>query len=247
MPKLISNFHTKFTHTLAGADLTEYQKSVITLRYLSMVSKVSGEHQRAHILYLVFTNLITISSVLVTALVSIKELAWIDQVGSMIIFWLTWSLGISLTLSNKWLYSFNIHKKYVINAVILEKLQTEGWIFLSGVGKYAGLDADQRFAKFCERIEKIKIKSMEPLVESDSSGTARTALTDTPGASTDEKAPAPRPLSRRYKSIRPTRVSLRDNIADGSSGTATEDDGKKDIVLKIPSVVSANTKWSISE
>lgn len=199
---MLSTFKSKYSKLVDSMTLSRFQKDIIRDRYIHVVSKAESDYRRTTILFLLFTNLITVSGVLITAFVSFDKLNWIDQDTARIIFWVIWSLSIMLTLSNKWLYSFNIHKKYVLNIVILEKLYSEGWSYLAGIGKYKKcVDYDERFKLFCHRIEKIKMKSLESMPEMESSDFNDILATGTnaaPSTSDDDSTP---PL-RKSKHVR---------------------------------------------
>jgi hypothetical protein len=145
--------------------LNNIQKEYIVERYVDLVSHAESDYRRTVFLFIVLTNIITISGVMITALVSLDSINADDITGrNSIIFWIVWTMSIALTLANKWLYSFSIDKKYVLNHSTLEKLYNEGWTFLSGVGKYRKHDdLDVRFKVFCTRVEKIRMKSVESL------------------------------------------------------------------------------------
>jgi len=153
--------------------MTDRQKHIIESRYLSVVESTEKQYNRVRISYYALTNIVTIAGVLLTALNPLTKMEWIGDTGDMIIFWIIWALAIMLTLSNKWLYAFNIPKKYILNIVTLEKFRSEGWLFIAKVGRYAECDThDERFVLFCERVEKIKDKAVESTPEMSFSGAA---------------------------------------------------------------------------
>ncbi len=116
----------------------------------------------------------TIGGVLVASFASYERVGTANNstntaVGNAFI-WVVWSIGIIIAVCGNLLHVLNISKKYVLNHVILGKLQTEGWSFLAGAGRYASIiDMDKRFESFFARIEKIKLKAIETMPEIGSS------------------------------------------------------------------------------
>jgi hypothetical protein len=207
-------FATKFTNLLESLPLSRDKKDIIVARYVALVTSAEADYRTIRILYFILTNLITISGVFITSLVSLEKVDAVGEGGAKAIFWVVWSLAILLTLANKWVYSFNIHKKYVLNSVVVEKLRSEGWLFLAGVGRYAGHDCDARFSMFCARVEKIKTKSVAnmPELENDSGGVGGILAT---GANSDQSTDTA-PAADAVIQIVPV-----DNIADSSAGSIT--------------------------
>lgn len=161
-----TNFQNNFPKLLETMTLSRVQKEIIRARYIDMVSDAESDYRRTWLAYMILTNLITISGVLIAALIPIEHLGWISSTGSLVVFWIVWSLAIVLTLSNKTVHSFNILKKYVLNTITLQKLYCEGWSFISGVDRYKKcVTIDDRFLLFCSRVEKIKTKSLESIPE----------------------------------------------------------------------------------
>ncbi len=130
------------------------------------MSQTETEYAYTSALFFVLTNVITIAGVLIASLLSLERISDKARDG---VFWTCWGLAIILTLANKWLYLFNIHKKYVLNTIVLEKLHSEGWQFLAGIGKYEHLLPDERFCMFCMRVEKLRQKTLEHIPEMETS------------------------------------------------------------------------------
>jgi hypothetical protein len=228
------------------ADISPPRKGIIKSRYIGMVNAAERDYRRVYIMYLIFTNLITISGVMITALISLGELSWLSPTGSMVIFWLTWVLGISLTLANKWIYTFNVHKKYVLNSVLLEKLYNEGWSFISGIGRYSTCaNDDEKFLKFCTRVEKLKVKSIEPMMEMEAQGANASVANLTISSAESPNGPVDR---------RPVYLTKINPIANGLSKDAIVNeidardtqqyDKKKDIVVEMPYVSNSRSQSS---
>lgn len=169
MDHFTSGFAAKFTKLLENLELSRFEKDVILSRFVHVVQHTENQYLRTRLLFLILVNAITIAGVFITALTPLEKVVWMTPVGSMVIFWIIWSLAIALTLANKWLYAFNIHKKYVLNIIILEKFYSEGWSFLSGIGHYQHCSLHEKYLLFCARIEKLKLKSIENIPELENS------------------------------------------------------------------------------
>ena len=167
---LCGDFCNKFTQLINDAALSQNEKNIILARYINIVKSAEIYYLWVNILFCALTNIVTIATILIAALISLER-AEIVQKQSAGLFWTVFALSIAAALCNKWLYSFNIHKKYVLNIVILEKLYSEGFMFISGIDKYASVgDMRARFKLFCTRIEKIKLKSINEIPEMENSG-----------------------------------------------------------------------------
>lgn len=157
-----SQFKVQFSEQLDAMPLTQKQKNIILDRYINIVVDAERDYALTAVMYVALTNIITIFGVTITALLSLEQMTGIKSTGSTVIFWITWAMSIALTLSNKWIFAFNLHQKYILNIVVLEKYRAEGWTFLSGTCNYAACETyTDRFLLFCTRIEKIKVKQLE--------------------------------------------------------------------------------------
>lgn len=213
MQWISTNFQNNFPKLLETTTLSRLQKEIIRARYIDMVLDAESDYRRTWLAYIVLTNLITISGVLIAALIPIEHLGWISSTGSLVVFWIVWSLAIVLTLSNKMVHSFNILKKYVLNTITLQKLYCEGWSFISGVDRYKKCaTVDDRFILFCSRVEKIKTKSLESIPEMEYDNTVILA-----GGSAVPNAPCQSPTPLQSAITREATTQLVDNIADDSN------------------------------
>ncbi len=189
----------------------EFEKSVIVDRYLNLVSTTERDYKRTSILFVVLTNMISISSVFIAVLVAIDRSAistCTNTLLSEIIFWILLTLSILLALSNKWLYSFNLHKKYIMNKEILEKFYSEGWTFIVGNGKYKSCrNYTDRYKLFCLRIEQIRTKSVKGVIALD-------------GESSELLASGTLVLSPRKRGRRSRHVQQRDDDTEITQTTA---------------------------
>ncbi len=226
MDHLTSGFAAKFTKLLENLELSRYEKDIILSRFVQVVQHTENQYLRTRLLFLILVQLITIAGVFIAALTPLEKVSWMPPTGSMVIFWIVWSLAIALTLANKWLYAFNIHKKYVLNIIVLEKFYSEGWSFLSGIGHYQNCPLlSDRYMLFCSRIEKLKLKSLENLPELENSnamneflatGTATNGIINdttngTPNNINDDDTKLKSPRSKLKKNSKSTKVAIEVN------------------------------------
>jgi hypothetical protein len=161
-------FETKQTPEKALFDMfqklhiEQYKKSVLQQRYLVVLRDF---HKRAKILsYLFYTIkiIITVGSILVPALLSIQGSTVQTQ-----IYWTTWLISVSVTVSNGFLTLFKLDKKYFFIHTTLEMLHSEGWQYIGLSGRYSPKDApeppthENQFLVFFHMAEKIKMRQVE--------------------------------------------------------------------------------------
>lgn len=174
-----NSFKNTYGEVLDGTSYSIQQKLIIKRRYVAIVVSAQSQYTYMRFLYYLFTILIGVCGLLVTSFASFERIG-LNITGSQVssaFMWVIWALGIIIALCGNLLHVLNIPKKYVINRVILAKLQSEGWLFISGTGRYATIyNLDDRFKTFCTRVEKIKIKAIESMPELGGSSEANDIL-----------------------------------------------------------------------
>ena len=141
--------------------IDKYKKTVLQERYLEVLHNF---HQRSITLAYMFyiTRIImTVGSILVPAFLSIQGSTFQTQ-----IYWVTWVLSLSVTISNGFMTLFKIDKKYFFIHTTLELLHSEGWQYVGLSGRYAGKDGitpthENQFLVFFHMAEKIKMRQVE--------------------------------------------------------------------------------------
>lgn len=152
-------FKRNFTPQLQYRHLSPEQLAYINDRYLPVVEKTESDYRRTSVAFMILTNMITIFTIVVAALISLNQVV----VGNFRdpIFWITWSLTVLTAIANKILYAYSIDKKYIVNFALQEKLKAEGWKFTQGVDIYEGIGQDVAFKLFVSQIEEFRTKSAE--------------------------------------------------------------------------------------
>lgn len=173
------NFSHEFSPRIEELPITQEEKRIISGRYLPMVEEAEINDTRGTFLFNVLTNAITVFGVMITALVSIERASVVTHTDA--IFWSIWTMSIALTIANRWVSSYNVHKKYILARVVVEKLKTEGWQFIAGIDKYKNVqDPTERFKLFMTRIEKINQRLVQALASiNDGSNATQNTTNDT--------------------------------------------------------------------
>lgn len=142
--------------------LSAFQIEYIKTRYLALVD--AAESRRAR--YLFYNKFIMysmlISSVVMSACLSLERLGFSDPVKALL-FWVPWCLSFFVMFLTK-VSDTGVNKHYIAIEYFLEKLKSEGFLYLSQSGPYIQDDkkniiclADS-FPIFSERIEIIRLK-----------------------------------------------------------------------------------------
>ncbi len=153
-----SKFGGRFTTLITGTAFSSYQKSIIVNRSVNLIIETERDHRRSMVAYYTLVSIVVVVGILISSMIILNEMV----VDSQVLFWIVWGLSIAVALANKLLFAFNVTKKYILNGIVLGKLYSEAWTFLAGSGRYGKhMDLDKRFEVFCDRIEKIKLKSIE--------------------------------------------------------------------------------------
>jgi len=161
-----------FNILVATSELSEYRKELLKFRYLKILRDFQN---RCRWYSWIFHNcriIVSIGSLLVPALMSIQYSK--DSLFSSIlsfeipIYWTTWGISLMVTIANGIYTLFKIDKRYYFLHSVYEKLQSEGYQYLSLTGKYSGRlnrtkrapNHENQFIYFCHNIEKIKLSQV---------------------------------------------------------------------------------------
>lgn len=146
-----------FVRLLDSVPITTYEREIIKARYVSILDDADSEYIMAAIGYYILNNIVSVSGAVIAALVPITQSENVSRDVSVALYWVAFALAVVLTIANKWLLLFNINSNYIVGQAIVEKYKSEGWMFLSGVGRYRKPDWSERVSILCARVEKIKI------------------------------------------------------------------------------------------
>lgn len=142
--------------------IEQYKKSVLQQRYLEVLKNFHVRARHLEIMFYMTRLIVTIGSILVPAFLSIQGTTQQTQ-----IYWATWVISLSVTISNGIMSLFKLDKKYFFINTTLEMLHSEGWQYIALSGRYAGKDAlvpathENQFLMFSHMAEKIKMRQVE--------------------------------------------------------------------------------------
>jgi len=142
--------------------IEQYKKSVLQQRYLEVLRNFHVRAGRLEVMFYLTRLIVTIGSILVPAFLSIQGTNQQTQ-----LYWATWLISLSVTISNGVMSLFKLDKKYFFINTTLEMLHSEGWQYVALSGRYAGKDAlvpathENQFLMFSHMVEKIKMRQVE--------------------------------------------------------------------------------------
>jgi hypothetical protein len=144
-------------------NLTPQQIRIIEVRYLDVINKYKYRIYYIDFLYHFSRGFISIGSVLVPALLSIQVPS---SANSVLLYWLTWGISITVTILHNILTIFRFDKKYFGIHSTLEKLESEGWHYLELSGRYNHYynhhpTHQNQFNHFTNTIEKLKMSQID--------------------------------------------------------------------------------------
>jgi hypothetical protein len=140
----------------------QYKKTFLQERYLEVLRNFHIRAKRLERMFYATRLIVTIGSILVPAFLSIQGSTAQTQ-----IYWTTWIISLSVTISNGIMSLFKLDKKYFFIHTTLEMLYSEGWQYAGLSGRYSGKDAlvpathDNQFLLFSHMAEKIKMRQVE--------------------------------------------------------------------------------------
>lgn len=155
---------------IAKTDLTEIQKKAIKVRVLSVAKRLRDRLFRLSIGYTILRTTTTVGSLLVPSLLAVQSN--IDATGS---YWAMWGIGLSVSLSNAFVSLFRVDKNYFTVGDLIEKIESEAWMYLTLSGKYQKEDLEDaeegtignlhtghrsQFSSFMERCELMMNKAI---------------------------------------------------------------------------------------
>ena len=155
-----STFRDDFTAQIDTTMLSAQQRQYVTGRYIALVESAKVEQRRLGAVYsaLVMTALMSgVFTVALSGLISPTSPMALDS-ATAVIAWLIFALSIVTTLANKFVFAYDMPKKWVAREASCKKLQSEGWSFALMTDRYSALPQEDAFALFCSRIEKIHLK-----------------------------------------------------------------------------------------
>ena len=154
---LYMSFRERYLTALNGSVLTLRQRQIIENRYIPAVEKMVSDHWYVEAKYNFLMLTVSIATVLVTALIALERSSGLSDHAKNAIFWVALVASFMGTVANKLLYFTGVNKQYVLEAISASRIQSEGWMFVSGAGKYdsSRMSPDEKFKLFARSYEKL--------------------------------------------------------------------------------------------
>ncbi len=162
---------SNFQNILQELDLSEVNKEIIRIRYLSILENFQRRARNYSYVFYSGHFIVTVGSLFVPALLSIQNSDKNYSFGvnfSIQVYWTTFVISLLVTIFNGILTLFKVDKKHYFLNTMLERLRSEGWQYFSLTGRYSGhLIGHQKpthanqFIYFTHYVEKIKLKQVE--------------------------------------------------------------------------------------
>ena len=175
------------------SDLNTTQRKILITRFCGVIRYYRNRVKYVTIMFNVMRFIVTVGSLLVPALLSIQSPGSFSTLSSDGIYWSTWAVSLSVTMSNGILALYKIDKKYYSLNTVLEQLTSEGWQYLQLSGRYSGFFGDHihkpthknQFVYFCNSIEKIVMRQVEDEYYKVNEGTNSAASSSGPNHSSN--------------------------------------------------------------
>lgn len=161
-----------FQNILEDLPLTETQKNIIQIRYLSILENFQRRARNYSYIFFLGHFIVTVGSLFVPALLSIqnsdKNYTFTNTNFDVKMYWAAFTISLLVTIFNGILTLFKVDKKYYFLNTTLERLRSEGWQYFSLTGRYSGHlighkspTHQNQYVFFTHYIEKIKMKQVE--------------------------------------------------------------------------------------
>lgn len=119
-------------------DLTNIQKNAIKTRIISVVMRLRARLRRLSVAYTCLRTTTTVGSLLVPSILTLQSptQAVTSPTDGFSAYWAIWSIGLVVSVSNAFVSLFRVDKNYFTIGNLLEKIESEAWLFLTQSGPY---------------------------------------------------------------------------------------------------------------
>jgi Protein of unknown function (DUF4231) len=155
----VKELRTTFEHLIDAAQLDDHQREFLKLRWLDQLTWMESRAGKAQRFYYTLRLVTIIGAVVVPALVAAGSLGgWpghAAQIGTWIV-----SLVVAISAAVEGFFQFGQRWRNYRSTV--ERLKTEGWLYLQLAGPYASVDGthDAAYRTFASRIEDLIQKNV---------------------------------------------------------------------------------------
>lgn len=215
-------------------DLTAHQRATLKERYRFMMR----DYRRRCIIYAwlfyVLRITMTVGSLTVPALISIKTYTSTTADIDSALYWFTWALSLAVTTANGLITLFKLDKRYFAIHATAERLRSETWQYLSLSGHYSGFYGGLRpthknqYIYYFSKIEKIRMKHIsDEFIRAPSGGVDENKGSGggpaSPSQSTPSNGSVPSPPDQSALPRKPTAVAGGLARRDSESTVGTDD------------------------
>lgn len=149
--------------TLELIKISDQQRTILKYRYTDLHKK-ARDHSQKYSFYFNYGKMcIVVGTILIPALLSIEYV-----LNKELIFWITWSISLSVSILNGFFSLYKIDRNYYMSHTLIEEFCSEFWQYASLTGRYSGFyNQDQhpthenQYVYFTNAIEKIQMRSIE--------------------------------------------------------------------------------------
>tara|TARA_Y100000389_G_C17460814_1_gene521520 strand:+ start:977 stop:1831 length:855 start_codon:yes stop_codon:yes gene_type:complete len=163
-------------------DMAESNKGLLKARFLDEVTFYEKKRDKTKKFYNVFRFIVTTGSILLPAILSLGQMdpTKLPKNFDQITYWSSWSISLSVTISNGFLQLFSLDKNFYSYSLVVEQLKTEGWQYFGLSGKYEEYDihSKEAYKEFCKAVENIKRKQVEQEFQGKGNGTKKKKETE---------------------------------------------------------------------
>lgn len=146
----------KWGELIDKTNLTDIEKQATRSRVISVVLRLRSHLSRLTWSYNILRTTTTVGSVLVPSLLAFQNTDSLEITSISM-----WGVGLAVTLSNAFISLFRVDKHYYTIGTLLEKIESEAWMFLTQCGFYEQSMAEGmlgeghrgNFRQFMERCE----------------------------------------------------------------------------------------------
>jgi hypothetical protein len=144
--------------------LTTLQRETAKARYRFLLTEYRHRSWLYAILFYVLRITMTVGSLTVPALLSLKVEG---TTGTAALYWITWAISLAVTTSNGLMTLFKLDKRFFMLHGVAERLRTETWQYLTLAGRYSGHYGEDppthanQYVYYCTNMEKIRMRHME--------------------------------------------------------------------------------------
>lgn len=212
-------------------DLSVMQRHAIKERYRFLMTEYRYRCLLYSILFYVCRNTMTIGSLAVPALLSIQN----QPSASQFMYWVTWSISLSVTAANGLMNLFKLDKRFFALHATMERLRSETWQFIQLSGRYSGhYHQNQKpthpnqYKYYCTQLEKINMKRInDEYIKAGEDPHPPTPPAPGQKSNTDAMVPSPpeleTPSSAPTPASRPAQRESRNIVEDNDDEDYTKD------------------------